>query len=88
MGGMSRDENHVPMPAMDSYNVEKASPSAFAGATSNARGDKDGTSSALTLYTVTGDVIVRVFGVCTTNLAGGGKLEVGTASKLIRTNPF
>lgn len=74
---MSRDKNNCPMTALDSFNIEKASPSAFAGATDNARGDKDGTSAALTLFTVTGEVIVRVFGVCTTTLVGAGKLEVG-----------
>lgn len=76
---MSRDENHNPMPAMDSFNVVKASPGAFIGGTADARGDYDGTSNPTTLFTVTGDVVVRVIGVCTTNLAGAtATLEVGT----------
>ncbi|RLG43308.1 MAG: hypothetical protein DRN81_06790, partial [Thermoproteota archaeon] len=78
-GGIPRDENRVPMVAMDSFNVVKASPSAFAGGTANARGDYDGTSGSLTLFTVTGDVVVRVIGVCTTSLVGASAtVEVGT----------
>lgn len=76
---MQRDANHQPHFALDSFNVEKAAPTAFAGGTTNARGDNDGTSDPLTLFTVTGEVLVRIFGVCTTLLAsaGGGTLEVG-----------
>ena len=67
---------------IDSFMPVKSAPSAFAGATSNARGDKDGTSAAFTLYTVTGDVLVRIWGVCTTLLTEAGataKIEVGVA---------
>jgi hypothetical protein len=73
------DANHHPLTALDSFNVEKASPTAFAGGTTNARGDDGGTSDPLILFTVTGDVLVRVFGVCTIDLvsAGAGTLEVG-----------
>jgi len=39
------------------------------------------TTGAQTLFTVTGDVILRVFGICKTNLAsaGGCNVEVGVA---------
>lgn len=62
---------------LDSFNVAKTAPSAFAGGTTNARGDNDGTNDPYTLFTVTGDVLVRIFGVCTTLLTGTGTLEVG-----------
>lgn len=76
---MNRDQNHQPFVALDSFNTEQANPTAFAGATTNARGDQTGTGNPLTLYTVTGEVLLRIFGVCTVNLAsaGGGTLEVG-----------
>lgn len=76
---MLQDENRNPHAALDSFNSVKCAPTAFAGGTANARGDNGGTSDPLTLFTVTGDVLVRVFGVCTVDLvsAGGGTLEVG-----------
>jgi len=50
----------------------------FAGGTTNARGDFDGTGNPATLFTVTGDVLAIVFGKCTTLLAGAtATLEVG-----------
>jgi hypothetical protein len=50
----------------------------FAGGTTNAIGDYDGTGNPFDIFTVTGDVIVKVVGICTTNLASsGGTLEVG-----------
>lgn len=52
----------------------------FAGGTTNAIGDHDGTGDPFDIFTVTGLVKARVFGFCTTNLAGGSStLEVGTA---------
>lgn len=63
--------------ALDAYRVEKVVPSAFTGGTGNTRGDKDGTQASFTLFNVTGDVIVRLYGVCTTTLVGAGTLEVG-----------
>ena len=65
---------------LDSYNVARCVPTAFAGGTTNARGDNDGTSDPYTLFTVTGDVLVRIFGVCTTTLLGNSAtIEVGVA---------
>lgn len=52
----------------------------FAGGTTNARGDFDGTGNPATLFTVTGTVMAIVFGHCTTLLAStSGTLEVGVA---------
>jgi len=61
------------------WEVAISTPSAFLGGTTNARGDDGGTADPKTLFAVTGDVLVRVFGVCTVNLvsAGAGTLEVG-----------
>lgn len=42
-------------------------------------GNATGDQAAHTLFTVTGDVLVRVFGVCSTNIAGAGTMEVGVA---------
>lgn len=51
----------------------------FAGATANDPGDKDGTNATYRLFTVTGDVLVRVFAICKTDLVGAATLEVGVA---------
>ena len=67
------------MTGLDSFNVEMSEPTPFVGGTTDARGDKDGTNAAFTLYTVTGDVLVRIFGVCTTAITGAATLEVGVA---------
>src|SRR3990167_4308760 len=61
------------------FHVAVVKPVAFTGGTANARGDKDGTQSAFTLFNVTGDVLVRIFGVCTVDLVGAATLEVGVA---------
>lgn len=62
-------------------NFVTSTPDDFAGGTTNARGDFDGTSGTLTLFTVTGDVIVRLLAVCTTTLtiAATATLEVGVS---------
>ncbi|MDI6808168.1 MAG: hypothetical protein QME66_04185 [Candidatus Eisenbacteria bacterium] len=79
---MLRDPNFHPYTALDSFSVAKATPAVFNGGTANARGDDGGTSDPLTLFTVTGEVLVRIFGVCTTDLvsAGAGTLSVGIAN--------
>lgn len=60
------------------FNKEIARPGPFAGATTDARGDTAGTGNPKTIFTVTGDVLVRVFGVCTVDLAGAtGTVSVG-----------
>lgn len=63
----------------ETYNTAIAAPSAFAGGTTNARGDDGGTNDPLTLFTVSGVVAMKLFGVCTVNLAGTGTVSVGTA---------
>ena len=50
----------------------------FDGATVNDPGDyTGGTGNPADLFTVSGDVLVYVFGVCKTTLVGAGSLEVG-----------
>ena len=51
----------------------------FAGATTNAWGDDGGTLDGAAIFTVTGAVRARVYGICTTNLAGTGTHSVGIA---------
>jgi len=52
----------------------------FAGGTTNNMGDFDGTGNPYTLFTVTGTVLMKLFAVCTADLAGASAtLEVGTA---------
>lgn len=73
---MKLDRNNYPYIALDSFDVAKSVPTAFTGS-ANERGDKDGTQSAFTVFAVTGEVIVRVYGVCTATLVGAGTLELG-----------
>ncbi|MBW2672495.1 MAG: hypothetical protein JRD89_03645 [Deltaproteobacteria bacterium] len=53
----------------------------FDGGTENAIGDHDGTGNPATVFTVTGQVIVRVIAVCTTNLTfdANATIELGIA---------
>lgn len=61
---------------LDGYEVAVSKPGVFVG-TGALRGDKD-TGHTTTLFQVNGDVIVRIFGVCTVDVAGAsGTLEVG-----------
>lgn len=75
-----QDEQGKPYTGIDSYEIEVCTPSAFAGGTTNARGDDGGTGDPFTLFNVTGEVVARIIAVCTVNLAsaGGGTLQVGT----------
>ena len=76
---MRRDGNRQPFTSLDSFDVLKASPVAFTGGTDSTHGDKDNTPTTA-LFTVTGDVEVGIFGVCTTLLTGAsGTVEVGVA---------
>lgn len=77
---MIYDGSGRPFSSLDSYNSVISRPPAFTGATANTRGDKDGTNAAYTLFTVTGDVIVRLWGVCTVDLVGAtATVSVGVA---------
>ena len=51
----------------------------FDGGTTNALGDHDGTGDGAAIFTVTGNVIVRIIAVCTTNLThvADATIEVG-----------
>ena len=78
---MIYDDNSRPFSSLDSYNVAVCRPTAFAGGTTNARGDDGGTDDPHTLFTVTGDVIVRLWGVCTVDLTTTtGTVAVGIAN--------
>lgn len=74
---MLPDANSRRYVALDSFSSEKSEPGPFIGGTTDARGDHDGTSDPTTLFTVIGDVLVRVFGVVTTTIVGAGTIEVG-----------
>lgn len=63
-----RDANRVPIVSDPQFLVSKTI--TYAAATTGAVG-------ATTLFTVTGDVKVRFFAVCATDLTGSGTLEVG-----------
>ena len=64
--------------AGEGWEIEISRPAAFTGATANTRGDKDGTKATMKIFDVTGDVLVRIFGVCTTAPTGAtGTVEVG-----------
>lgn len=72
------DGNSTPFSSLDTFAVAVCRPPAFTGGTADTRGDNGGTNDPYTLFTVTGDVLVRIFGVCTTDLAGAtATLEVG-----------
>lgn len=70
-----RDANGIPI---WSEGLTESKSMTFAGGTANDVGDYDGTGNPATLFTVTGDVIARVFAVCSVDLAGANAtLEVG-----------
>lgn len=55
----------------------------FDGGTPDAIGDHDGAGNPHTVFTVTGEVMVKVFGHCTTLLAGAtATLETGIAGNI------
>jgi hypothetical protein len=51
----------------------------FAGGTTNAIGDHDGTGDPFTIFEVTGQVVMKCFAVVVTDLVGAATLEVGVA---------
>lgn len=78
MGQLPRDGNRVPLRWDDGMLASKSM--TFAGGTANDPGDFDGTGNPATLFTVTGLVIVRIFGFCSVNVTTTtGTVEVGTA---------
>lgn len=68
---MDRDANRQVVTSNDAFRV--ASTWTFVAGTTGAVGPH-------TLFTVTGDVLVNVFAVCTTLVTGSGTGEVGTAN--------
>lgn len=73
------DGSELSKSSLDSFNILKCDPGAFAGGTTNARGDKDGSKAVMPIFKVTGTVLLRIFGVCKATLVGAGTIEVGTA---------
>lgn len=72
--------NELSKTSLDAFNVLKVSPGAFTGGNANTRGDHDGTQDPTTLFKVTGAVLMRIFAVCTVDLAGAtATIEVGVA---------
>lgn len=68
---LNRDANRQAISSNNAFQLE--STWTFVEATTGATG-------AHTLFTVTGNCLVQVFGICDTNLAGAGTIEVGVAS--------
>ena len=68
---MQRDANYQVIPSNEAFLLE--STWTFVTGTTGATG-------AHTLFTVTGNVLLTVFGVCDTSLGGAATLEVGVAS--------
>ena len=64
-----RDENFVPITTVG---FQASKTITFVAGTTGATG-------ATTLFTVTGRVMVNVFGFCTTDLTGSGTIEVGVS---------
>ncbi len=76
LGSYDRDANGVPI---TTHGVKVSKSMTLAGGTANDPGDSAGTGNPATLFTVTGEVLVRIFATCQTALvsAGGGTIEVG-----------
>lgn len=73
---MDRDGNRQTLPTPLPFRAVKRV--TFDGGTENGIGDIDGTSNPYTLFNVTGDVLVYMFGICKTDLVGNGTIEVGS----------
>lgn len=62
------------------WRVVKKSSTSFTGGTGDAHGNNGGALDPYTLFTVTGDVVIKaIWGVCNTSLTGAATLEVGVA---------
>lgn len=71
-----RDSNFVPISNLGLITKKTIT---FAGGTTDAWGDDGGALDGAAIFTVTGAVTAKVFGICTTNLAGTGTHAVGVA---------
>ena len=65
---LQRDANRVPIQGKYPFLVSKEVTFTAAG---------NGAVGNITLFTVTGDVLVTIFAVCSTSLTGSGTVEVG-----------
>jgi len=74
---VGRDDNHTPIQGPYACIAKKSM--TLAGGTTNDPGDYDGTGNPATLFTVTGDCLVTIFGIVNTNLVGAATIEVGIA---------
>lgn len=74
-GNLELEKSLIDLEEGNLYKVSKNV--VFTGGTANTVGDHDGTADPTTLFTVTGDVLLFVFGVCKTTLVGTATLEVG-----------
>jgi len=74
------DDNSKTYSALDTFSASECSPDVFTGGIADTRGNDGGSNDPYTLYTVTGEVLVRIFGVCTTSLEGGtATIEIGVS---------
>lgn len=85
-----KDGNRVNFDSLDTAAVARSNPGTFLGGTTDARGDDGGALDGAAIFTVTGDVSVRLYGVCTTDLAGAtatleGGVTGATASLIAQT---
>lgn len=64
------------------WQIAKHVSSVFDGGTTNSHGDLGGTNDPYTIFTVTGDIIIKaIWGICNTNLTGAtATISVGVAS--------
>lgn len=74
-----KDANRVPI-VNAGVNLVCEKTVTFAGGTTNGIGDYDGTGNPVNLFTVTGEVFIKVVGIVQTDLAGAsGTVAVGVS---------
>ncbi len=72
-----RDANYQPIGGILPFRAYKRI--TFDGGTANAIGNDGGTNDPYTIFTVTGDVLVSLYGVVKTTLVGAASLWVGVS---------
>lgn len=72
-------QNEISQTSIDSFNIIKCAPPAFTGGSANTRGNVAGTLGTMPLLKVTGEVLMKIFGVASVTPVGAGTLEVGAA---------
>lgn len=73
-----KDDNNLPI-VDERFAVQSEKLITFAGGTTNAIGDHDGTNDPFTIFSVTGTVAMKIVGIVETTLVGAATLEVGVA---------